>query len=84
MTFQGYGQRIMSLKEFDEETKKWIKWFKKDFKRKTQKCKFTLVVMGWTISLLLLYKNAKFGGNVLIVGSTGCGKTYLIQKLAVK
>ena len=27
--------------------------------------------------------HAKFSGNILIVGETGCGKTYFTQKLAI-
>ena len=29
------------------------------------------------------FYNTKFSGNVLIVGRTGCGKTYFTQKLAI-
>ena len=27
--------------------------------------------------------NSKFGGNVLIAGRAGCGKTFFVQKLAM-
>ena len=37
----------------------------------------------WNVAIMSYIYNGKFSGNILVVGRTGCGKTALVQKLAV-